>query len=260
MKITVITLFPKMISGFIEESIIKRAQEKGAVEIEIVNLRDFALDDYGSVDDRPYGGGAGMVLRVEPIYEALKKINEGTTLEHPEAFAHSRGYTVLTSPKGRVYNQKVAEEYAQKDHLIIIAGHYEDVDQRVRDYIDEEVSLGDYVMTGGEITAAAVVDSVVRLLPSVLKKEEATKVESFFEVDVRTLLELLPNEESLQRLQQRGTEKVQLLEYPHYTRPEEFLGKKVPEILLSGHAKNIEEWRLKMAYEETVKKRPDLLK
>lgn len=251
MKITVITLFPKMISGFIDESIIKRAQEKGAVEVEIVNLRDFALDHYGSVDDRPYGGGAGMVLRVEPIYEALQKVQSGKT---------AKPYVLLTSPKGRIFNQKTALEFSKLENLVIIAGHYEDVDQRVREYINEEISLGDFVMTGGEITATAIVDSIVRLLPSVLKKEEATKTESFFDVDVRTLLELFPNDEHLSQLLQNGVEKIQLLEYPHYTRPEEFLGKKVPEILLSGHQKNIEEWRMKKAYEETLKKRPDLLK
>jgi tRNA (guanine37-N1)-methyltransferase len=251
MKITVITLFPKMIASFIEESILKRAQNKELVEIELINLRDFALDDYGTVDDHPYGGGAGMVLRVEPITLALQK-----------ALVNPRGYAkvLLTSPKGRVYTQKVAQEYAQLDHLVILAGHYEEVDERVRDYVDEEVSLGDFVMTGGEITAAAIIDSVTRLLPGVLKKAEATQFESFFEVPLTEVIRLVGEDSTLKHLKEEGVENIQLLEYPHYTRPEEFEGKKVPDILLSGHHKQIEEWRIKMAYKETVKKRPDLLK
>ena len=238
-----------MISGFIDESIVKRAQEKNAVEIELVNLRDFAVDEYGSVDDRPYGGGAGMVLRVEPIYKALNKIQR---IENQ--------MIVLTSPKGRLYSQSVAKEYSKLDHLVIVAGHYEETDERVRDYISEEVSLGDFVMTGGEITAAAIIDSLVRLLPSVLKKEEATQLESFFLVKVEELLKLFPNNNVLNDLKNKNITEVSLLEYPHYTRPEEFEGKKVPEILLSGHKKNIEDWRLQKAFEETLKKRPDLLK
>jgi tRNA (guanine37-N1)-methyltransferase len=249
MKITVITLFPKMITSFVEESIVKRAQKKGAVEIEVVNLRDFALDSYGSVDDRPYGGGAGMVLRVEPIVQALQKLSLSGNKK-----------VLLTSPKGKQFVQKTAELFSKLDHLVIIAGHYEEVDERVRDYVDEDVSLGDFVMTGGELTAAAIIDSVTRLLPGVLKKEEATQLESFFEVELSTLIKLLPDNQQLKNLQSKEVLKVQLLEYPHYTRPEEFEGKKVPDILLSGHQKNIEEWRLKMAFEETLKKRPDLLK
>lgn len=249
MKITVITLFPKMISSFIEESIVKRAQEKEQVEIELINLRDFAVDEYGSVDDRPYGGGAGMVLRVEPIVQALKKIN-----------SIGNKKILLTSPKGKTFNQQNALEYAKLDHVVIIAGHYEEVDERVRDYVDEEVSLGDFVMTGGELTAAAILDSVTRLLPGVLKKEEATQFESFFEVRIEELVKLLPDNEELLRLQKNGVQNVQLLEYPQYTRPDIYEGKKVPDILLSGHEKNIKEWRLKMAFAETVKKRPDLLK
>jgi tRNA (guanine37-N1)-methyltransferase len=163
-------------------------------------------------------------------------------------------------PKGRKYDQSVAQEFAKLDHLVIIAGHYEEVDARIEKYIDEEVSLGDFVMTGGEITAAAIVDSVVRLLPGVLKKEEATQIESFFEVDSKKLSELLPENELITNLTKRGVEKVKLLEYPQYTRPEEFKGEKVPAILLSGHEKRIDEWRIRMAFEETLKKRPDLLK
>jgi len=234
MKISIITLFPGMFTGFFNESIIKRAQEKKLVEIELVNLRDFAIDDYGTVDDRPYGGGAGMILRVEPMFNAISNIKYQISKSH---IKNQRVKTVLTSAKGRLFNQSFAKRYSQLDHLIIIAGHYEGVDERVLDYVDEEISLGDFVMTGGEITAAAVIDSITRLIPGVLRKEDATEEESFFVFK----------------------EKV-LLEYPHYTRPEEFRGKKVPEILLSGNHKKIREWRLKKAHEETLKKRPDLLK
>lgn len=216
-----------MISGFFEESIVKRAQEKKLVEIEIINLRDFAIDDYGTVDDRPYGGGAGMILRIEPIYKAVQSAISN--------FQFPISKIVLTSPKGKIFSQKKAQEYSKLDHLIIIAGHYEDVDARVLDFVDEEVSMGDFILTGGEIPASAIVDSVVRLIPGVFKKEQATISESF----------------------NIGGKKI--LEYPQYTRPEEFMGKKVPEILLKGDHKKIEKWKEEKAIEETKLKRPDLL-
>ncbi len=236
MKITIITLFPQMIKGFVEESIIKRAQEKKLVEIEIVNLRDFAIDDYGTVDDRPYGGGAGMILRIEPIYKAINKVKS----QKLKVKKDQKLKVVLTSPRGEVFKQKKANGFSKLDHLIIIAGHYEGVDERVSDYIDEEISLGDFVMTGGEITAAAICDAVVRLIPGVLKKEEATQIESFNEVEI-------------------NGDKVRLLEYPQYTRPEDFKGKKVPEILLSGNHEEIGKWRVRKARETTFQKRKDLL-
>jgi tRNA (guanine37-N1)-methyltransferase len=223
MKISVITLFPKMISGFFEESIVKRAVEKKLVEIEIINLRDFAIDDYGTVDDRPYGGGAGMILRVDVLYKAISKIK------------NPKSKIILTSPKGKIFNQKKAQEYSKLDHLVIVAGHYEDVDARALDYIDEEISMGDFILTGGEIPASAIVDSVVRLISGVLKKDEATAQESF------------------------NIAGQKILEYPQYTRPEEFMGKKVPEILLKGDHRKIEEWKMEKAVEETKRKRPDLL-
>jgi len=235
MKISIITLFPKMIKGFFEESIIKRAVEKKLVEIEIVNLRDFAIDDYGTVDDRPYGGGTGMILRADVIYKALSKITNDK-LKITNKIPNSKiQKIILTSPKGKVFDQKKAQEYSKLDHLIIIAGHYEDVDARVLDFVDEEVSMGDFIMTGGEITAVAIVDSLVRLIPGVLKKDEAVRQESF------------------------NINNKKLLEYPQYTRPESFKGLKVPKVLMSGDHKKIEDWRLKKALEETRKKRPDLL-
>lgn len=218
-----------MISGFFEESIVKRAVEKKVVKIEIINLRDFAINKYGSVDDRPYGGGAGMVLRIEPIYNALQKIKNQRSKIKSTA---QKSKIILTSPKGKPFDQKKAEEYSKLNNLIIIAGHYEGVDERILEFVDEEISLGDFIMTGGEITAAAIVDSVVRLIPGTLNKKEATQLESF---------------------------SANLLEYPQYTRPENFKGKKVPKVLLSGNHKKIETWRTKAAYKETFKKRKDLL-
>ncbi len=236
-----------MIEGFLGESIIKRAQEKGLVKIEMVDLRSFAKNKYGSVDDRPYGGGAGMVLRVDVLSEAINKIKT------------KNSKTILTSAKGKLFSQQKALKLSKLEHLILIAGHYEGVDERILEFIDEEISLGDFVMTGGEITAVAIVDSVVRLIPGVLKKEEATQFESFFEVPVDQLIRTIGENEILIKLKQKGTSKVKLLEYPHYTRPEDFQGKKVPQILLQGNHQEIEKWRLKIAYEETIKKRPDFL-
>ncbi len=235
MKISIVTLFPNMIEGFFQESIVKRAIAKKLVEIEIINLRDFAVDDYGSVDDRPYGGGAGMVLRIEPIYKALSKISNFQFPISKQISKASNQKIVLTSPKGNLFTQKKAQRYSKLSQLIILAGHYEGVDERVSDFIDEEISLGDFVLTGGEIVVSAIVDSVVRLIPGVLQKKEATKQESF----------------------NVGGKKI--LEYPQYTRPENFKGLMVPKVLLSGDHKKIEAWRLKKAREETKKKRPDLL-
>ena len=225
MKISVITLFPDMISSFIKESIIKRAVDKGLVEIELINLRDFAKDKYKSVDDKPYGGGAGMILRVDVLKDAISfavKNKEGKTK------------IVLTSAKGKTYSQKKANDYSKLDHLVIIAGHYEGTDERILNYVDEEISIGDFILTGGEVVASAIIDSIVRLIPEVLKKEEATKEESF--------------------------SKEFPLEYPQYTKPAEFDGNKVPEILLSGDHEKIKEWRLIKSKELTKKLRPDLLK
>lgn len=241
-----------MISGFFEESIIKRAQEKKLVEIEIVYLRKFAVDDYGTVDDRPYGGGAGMIMRADIIYKAIENVkSKSKSLKFK---------TVLTSAKGKIFNQEKAKAYSKLDHLVIIAGHYEEVDERVREFIDEEVSLGDFVLTGGEIVAASIADSVVRLLPGVLKKEDATQNESFNFTPINQLIEAVGESSILKKLSKKGISEVKLLEYPQYTRPEEFMGKKVPAVLLSGNHKEIEKWKLKRAFEETLEKRPDLLK
>ena len=227
-----------MISGFFEESIVKRAISKKLVEIKIVNLRDFAIDDYGTVDDRPYGGGVGMLLRIEPLYNAVQFAISNFKFLISNKISNSKKpitKTILTSAKGKKFVQEKAQEFSKLDHLIIIAGHYEAVDERVLNFVDEEVSLGDFIMTGGEITSAAITDAVVRLIPGVLKKEEAILQETF------------------------NIKGENLLEYPQYTRPEEFRGLKVPKVLLGGNHKEIEKWRMEASRKETIKKRPDLL-
>lgn len=256
MKITILTLFPKMISGFFEESIVRRAIEKKLVEVELINLRDFAVDSYGSVDDRPYGGGVGMILRADI---AIKAFNKVKNQRFQTKTITKKSKIILTSPKGRIFNQRTAINYSKLNHLIIFAGHYEGVDERVLDYIDEEVSLGDFVMTGGEITAAAITDAIVRLLPNVLKKKEATAQESFFEISIDKLIDAVGSNKTLLNLQRKGVLSVKLLEYPQYTRPQVVNGKSVPDVLLNGNHREIEVWRIKSAFEETLKKRKDLL-
>jgi len=253
MKITIITLFPKMIEGFVAESILKRAQDKGTVQIQIVNLRDFARDSYGTVDERPYGGGAGMVLRVDVLKDALSSLSPTKTL--PLSGAH----VVLTSARGTVFTQKKAQAFSQLEHLVIFAGHYEGFDERFSDYVQEEISIGDFILTGGELAAATICDSIVRLLPGVLKKDAATTDETFFSIPLDDLMHAVGSHPTLVALKQKGALSVPLLEYPQYTRPEEYDGKKVPEILLSGDPKKIRIWQLQKAFELTLQKRPDLL-
>lgn len=223
MRIDILTLFPKMFKGPFDESIIKRAQEKGLVQINIHDLRQWGLTERRTVDERPYGGGVGMVLMVEPIFNALKELKKTNTK------------VILLTPQGKTFNQKKAKELTKFDHLIFICGHYEGFDERIRQFlIDEEISIGDYVLTGGELPSMIITDTIIRLIPGVLEKEEATEFESF------------SNEN--------------LLEYPQYTRPEEYNGWKVPEILLSGNHAEITKWRNEKALEKTRKIRPDLIK
>ncbi len=233
MKIDILTLFPKMFTGPFDESIVKRAQEKKLVEINIHDLRKWSKDKRRTVDDRPFGGGVGMIMMIEPIDHALHDLKLKAK--------NSKLKTILLSPRGKLFNQKIARQLCKFDQLIFICGHYEGVDERVSEHlIDEEVSIGDYVLTGGEIPAMVVVDSVARLIPGVLGKPEATRDESFSNYNLK------PKNYSL-------------LEYPQYTRPENFKGRKVPKILLSGNHKKIEEWKKKKALEITKKRRPDLL-
>lgn len=231
-----------MFQGFLTESILGRAQKAGQVELDFVNLRFFAKDTYGTVDDRPYGGGAGMVLRADVIYEALESIIGEELLAPFEKSKKTRKEKkikiILTSAKGATYAQAKAEKYSKLDHLIIIAGHYEGVDERVMNFVDEEISIGQYVLTGGELPAAVIADSVVRLLPGVLKKDDAARKESFS-------LEETETEMSGVRYQVSGRKKIKerRREHPHYTRPVEFMGMKVPDVLMSGNHKEIERWR-----------------
>lgn len=247
MKITVVTLFPDMFRGFLEDSIVQRAQNKGAVEIEFINPRDFAKDAHRSVDDRPFGGGPGMVLMVEPLSKAIEQKRS------------RESYVVGTSARGTRFTQTKARALAKKQHLIIVAGHYEGYDERLRTQFDEEVSIGDFILTGGELVAACIIDAVVRLQKGVLKKTSATEEESFFEVDIDELIRAVGNDELLVKLAQRSIQKVTLLEYPQYTRPQDFNGQQVPDVLVSGDPKKIRVWQLQKAYEITRNTRIDML-
>lgn len=224
MRIDVLTLFPEVFKEIFGSSIIQRAQQKGLLEIFLSNIRDFAKDKYGSVDDKPYGGGPGMVMMCQPIFDCL---------EHVEAAVPIKGRRVLLTPQGEPFKQSLAYELAGEERLILIAGHYEGFDERIRVGLQPlEISIGDYILSGGEIPAMVIVDAVTRLLPGALGDEESTKEESF----------------------NSG-----LLEYPQYTRPQEFRGLEVPEVLLSGNHKRIEEWRTEQGKERTRFRRPDLL-
>ncbi|WP_027414574.1 tRNA (guanosine(37)-N1)-methyltransferase TrmD [Aneurinibacillus terranovensis] len=252
MKIDILTLFPEMFTGVLSSSIIGKAVEKELVGFRVVNFRDFADNKHGQVDDTPYGGGGGMVLKPEPIFravEALTGVEEeaGAEGDTPATFESSgtvgeneplppsanRPRVILLCPQGKRYNQQIAEELAQEDHLIFICGHYEGYDERIRTHlVTDEISIGDYVLTGGELPAMVIIDSIVRLQKGALGNEQSAVTDSY---------------------------STGLLEYPHYTRPAEFRGLCVPDILLSGHHGNIEKWRLKESLRRTLERRPDLL-
>lgn len=219
MKITILTLFPDSFEGFLNSSIIGRARKSGVVEIEVVNLRQFASDARGTVDDTPYGGGVGMVLKVDVVKRAID------SLRGPNSTV------ALLTPQGQVFKQGLAKELSGEEHLVLVCGHYEGFDERIRSFVDRELSIGDYVLTGGELASAVVTDAIVRLLPGVLGKDESSEEESF----------------------SKG-----LLEYPQYTKPAEFEGVKVPDILLSGNHAEIAKWREEQSKERTKKRRPDL--
>lgn len=233
MRVDVLTLFPEMFAGVFASSILGKAQEKGIVTLDAINFREYSGNKHGTVDDTPYGGGGGMVLKPEPIFTAVEAVLEG---KHGDALrAKTRSpRVILMCPQGETFTQKKAEELAAEDHLIFICGHYEGYDERIREHlVTDEISIGDYVLTGGELPAMVVIDSVTRLLPGVLGNELSAVTDSF---------------------------STGMLEYPHYTRPAEFRGWKVPDILLSGHHANVEEWRRKEALRRTLLRRPDLLK
>lgn len=226
MKIDIMTLFPEMCESVLSESIIGRARKAGKVEIACHNIRDYSGNKHNKVDDTPYGGGMGMVMSATPIYNCFNALYDAKTEEKP--------HLIYMSPKGETFTQKKAVELSRKERIVLLCGHYEGIDQRIIDsLVDEEISVGDYVLTGGELPALTVADAVCRMLPGVLADEVCFTEESHFDG---------------------------LLEYPQYTKPEEWQGMKVPEVLLSGHHANIAKWRRQKAIEETAKRRPDMLK
>lgn len=225
--LSILTLFPQMFKGALNESILGRDKTRAMVDIRLVNIRDFATDKHKSVDDRPYGGDLGMILRVDVVDRALSYAKESVKTA-------SSTHSILLDPGGETYSQRKAESLARIDHIILVCGHYEGVDDRVRSLVDEEISIGDYVVTGGEIPAMVIVDSVIRLIPGVLRDPKASTNESFSMTE-------------------------SYLEYPQFTRPQTYHAMDVPDILLSGHHKDIQEWRVKQSVLRTKKRRPDLL-
>lgn len=222
MRFDVVTLFPELIKVYTQNGIIGRAVENGMFEVGVTNLRDYSEDKHKKVDDYPYGGGPGMLLKPEPMFNAL------------DAIKKHNSYIIYLSPKGNLFNQQKAKELSEKEHIVLIAGHYEGIDQRIIDrYVNDEISMGDYVLTSGELPVLMIVDAVGRLIPGVLGSDESSVDESHSN---------------------------NLLEYPQYTRPESYSGVNVPEILLSGHHKKIEEWRRFKAIEITLERRPEMIK
>ncbi|WP_315115068.1 tRNA (guanosine(37)-N1)-methyltransferase TrmD [uncultured Clostridium sp.] len=221
MRIDILTLFPEMFSIF-NHSILGRAIEKGIINIDLHNIRDYTLDKHRKVDDYPYGGGAGMVMSAQPIIDSINHVKK-----------QNKGKVIFLGPRGKKLNHELAYELSKEDELVFLCGHYEGIDERAYKYIDMEISLGDFILTGGEMACIPVVDSICRLIPGVLGKNESFMDESFYDG---------------------------LLEYPHYTRPENFRGAKVPDVLLSGHHDNIRKWRRAESLVITKEKRPDLFK
>lgn len=221
LEIDIITIFPKFFKGPLEESLIQKAQQKKLVKLRVHNLRDYTQDRHKTVDDKPFGGGPGMVMKPEPIFECVEKIRN-------EA---GKAWVVMLDPQGDQLTQPVAKKLAKKNHLVLICGHYEGIDQRVKDHlVDQEISAGDFITMGGEAPALCLIEAVMRLVPGVIGNQESLAEESFEEG----------------------------LEYPHYTRPREYRGWKVPEVLVSGNHQEVKKWRRKMAQENTRTKRPDL--
>lgn len=223
-KFDILTLFPDMFKAVFGDSIIARAKNNGLVEMNFINIRDFSQNKHKKTDDYPYSGGGGMLMTPQPIYDAYQSVVKTS---------ENKPYTIYMSPQGKVFNQKTAVRLSKLEHIVILCGHYEGVDQRIIDMlVDEEISIGDFVLTGGEIPAMAVMDSIARMIPGVLASQSAYENESHFSG---------------------------LLEHPQYTRPEEFMGRKIPEILISGNHAKIDEWKRKESIRNTYKKRPDML-
>ena len=225
MKFHILTLFPEMIEQGLANSILGKASQREYISVEAVNIRDFTENKHKKVDDYPYGGGAGMLMQAQPVYDAYKHVLEKTQADRPRV--------IYLTPQGKPFTQEMAREYAREKELIFLCGHYEGIDERVlEEIVTDYVSIGDYVLTGGELPAMVMIDAISRLVPGVLNNEQSSREESF-----------------------SGN----LLEYPQYTRPEEFMGRRVPEVLLSGHHANIEKWRREQSIRRTFERRPDLL-
>jgi tRNA (guanine37-N1)-methyltransferase len=223
----VLTIFPEMLRSPLEHSILKRAQESGRLQVRLIDIREFSTDRHRTVDDMPYGGGAGMVMKPEPLFRAVEQITTDGSDPGP-------GRIILMTPQGEPFSQERARELAQEDHLVLLCGRYEGVDERVREHlVTDELSIGDYVLTGGELPALVVLDAVARLIPGVLGDEESPKQDSFTD---------------------------ELLEYPHYTRPADFRGWTVPDVLLSGHHEEVDRWRRRQSLLRTLVRRPDLFR
>jgi tRNA (guanine37-N1)-methyltransferase len=239
--VTLLTLFPEVVTPFLNHSILKQAKTKDRVQFNIVNFRQFSLDNHQTVDDHPYGGGAGMLLMIDPLVRAIEAAE----------FQYGPAYKLLLTPQGKTWTQAQAKEVvlAQK-HILLICGHYEGVDERLLDYVDAEVSIGQFVLSGGEAAALVIIDTLIRLIPGVLKKDKATSEETFMTLPKSELYEV--TQDPLVLAQKEA--EVMLFEYPQYTRPEQYRGKKVPQVLLSGDHQKIKKWRLQQAWEKTKRK------
>lgn len=254
MKFEIVTIFPEFFRGPLEHGIIRRAREAGLVEVEVVDLRDFTHDRHRTVDDRPFGGGEGMVLKPEPLFECLEA--HGVAPRETRLAGTAGQSVVLLSAQGKRFDQGVAEQLAALDRVVLICGRYEGVDERVNDFLaDCELSIGDYVLSGGELAAAVVVDTVTRLLPGALGNEASARHESFCGGGKQRPAA----EEDGRPLPSSTCASGGLLDYPHYTRPAEFRGMAVPEVLVSGDHEQIRRWRRRVALEKTLRNRPDLL-
>lgn len=233
MNYHVLTLFPEMILQGLGTSITGRAIDKGLISVNAINIRDFSEDKHKKVDDYPYGGGAGMVMQAEPVFKSYGYLANHIKMSKVNSNTHQKPRVIYVTPQGSIFNQKLAQEFASEEDLIFLCGHYEGIDERVLDMIvTDYVSIGDYVLTGGELPAMVMIDAISRLIPGVLNNDVSSEFESFQD---------------------------NLLEYPQYTRPEVFMGQKVPEVLLSGHHANIEAWRRQQSILRTYERRPDLL-
>jgi len=245
MQITILTLFPQALANFLNQSILKKAQQKKKVRFNLLNWRQFTTDKHHTVDNRPFGGGSGMLLMIEPLVKALNQVEQ----------KYGPAHKILLCPQGQLWNQskakKTIKNLQDSKHLILICGHYEGVDERLNYYIDERISIGQYILSGGESAALVLVDSLVRLLPGVLKKKEAIQKESFMQISKNKLFAITKDPQVLKQ----PASKITLLEYPQYTKPENFQGHKVPAVLLSGHHQKQAQWQIKKAWEKTKKSR-----